>query len=995
MPDEQNEINGIAKMRQPRWRTFDAAWYVLRYPEVNDWMQREGIDDVEVFYHQLGQKYGHSPNRYFDEVWYLSFYKDVHKAVIEGIYESGFAHYCAGGHVHNSGHWLFDELEYRRRYHELTQRALEEQGFANGYDHFLEIGSERNYIGHRFFNADLCRQLSLRFPEYFAPGQSLFSSWLVLPSSIANAGRVSWYFDPVWYLNSYPSVQKDIDEGRYSSALHHYMTNGRARSFDPLEFFSEEEYEGLYPDLKAALDQGVFRNGYDHFVKFGANEGRSPGKNLGMASYMSRPQVRRDLQNKIFDTPFTHYVAGRVTPDSQAALAGVAEIDEVQAKLVFEREAEAQLPMLVRRRLDFTYSGLPEISVIMVLYNKIALTMQALASLRANYAGAIQVIIVDSGSHDQSRQLSKFVRGIKLLRYRYNIGYLEGCNAGLAEVEAPFVLYLNNDIRLAPDAVRLSLKRIRSEANIGAVGAKIIRTNMHLQEAGSVVWRDGSTYGYKRDADPNLPEANFIRDVDYCSAAFIVVRSSLLRRLAGYDPRFRPAYFEDADLCVRIIKAGFRIVYDPTVVIEHLEFGSSGASGSLALMQANLKAFARAHTDFLRNQQPAHVGNAIQARERRRDEKRILFIEDRLPLRRLGSGYVRSNDVVREMATLGYHVTVFPMLPRDQSVLDIFGDFPETVELLPDLHVADFAEFIQERTGYYDLLWVGRTHNMVRLLPILNETSRYLPSGGAVLDTEVIATPRTLGRLEVLDLPRAKQDFDEMLQEELDAAHFCQRIVTVTDNDASLVRRAGYDNVSVLGHEMRPKPTPAGFEERRDILFLGALHDAGSPNHDSLEWFVEEVLPHLDDVLPADVKFSIAGFISPSVDMSPFALHPRVDIVGAVHDLGPLFDRHRVFVAPTRFAGGLPFKVQEAASLGVPMVVTSLLASQVGWENGKQLLHAGIDDAKSFADAIVRLYQDGELWTRLRNEALSSIREECSPAKFRRDLDQIIQTCIV
>ncbi|GBR52889.1 glycosyltransferase [Neokomagataea thailandica NBRC 106555] len=987
--------NSIREARQPSWRLFEADWYLLRYPEAREWMAREGIDDVEVFYKQYGQRYGHSPNRYFDEVWYLEFYPDVRRAVIEGSYESGFAHYCAGGYVHNSGHWLFDELEYRRRYHELTQRALEEQGFSNGYDHFLEVGAERNYVGHRFFNSDLCRELALRFPEYFDVRLSLFASWLVLPAEVADAGRVSWYFDPVWYLNHYPAVQKEIDDGRYGNALHHYMTNDRARQFDPLEFFSEEEYAQLYPDLKAALEQGVFRNGYDHFVRFGANEGRSPGKNLGMDSYMSRPQVRRDLRNKLFDTPFTHYVAGRVTPDSQAALAGVAEIDEVQAKIVFEREAEAQLPMLVRRRLDFTYSGLPEISVIMVLYNKIALTMQALASLRANYAGAIQVIIVDSGSHDQSRQLLQFVRGVKLLRFRYNIGYLEGCNAGLEEVEAPFVLYLNNDIRLAPDALKLSLKRIRSEANIGAVGAKIIRTNMHLQEAGSVVWRDGSTYGYKRDADPNLPEANFIRDVDYCSAAFIVVRSSLLRRLSGYDPRFRPAYFEDADLCVRIIKAGFRIVYDPTIVIEHLEFGSSGASGSLTLMQANLKAFARAHTDFLRNQHPPHLRNAVHARERRGEEKRILFVEDRLPLRRLGSGYVRSNDVVREMAALGYHVTVFPMLPREQSVLDVFGDFPETVELLPDLHVADFAQFIQERTGYYDLLWVGRTHNMVRLLPVLNEMSRYLPSGGAVLDTEVIATPRTLGRLEVLDLEPAEQSFDEMLQEELDVAHFCQRIVTVTESDAGLVRRAGYENVSVLGHEMKPKPTPASFEERKDILFLGALHDPGSPNHDSLEWFVEEVLPHLDDVLPSDVKFTIAGFISQSVDMSPFALHPRVDIVGAVHDLEPLFNRHRIFVAPTRFAGGLPFKVQEAASLGIPMVVTSLLASQVGWDNGKQVLHAGINDAKSFADAIVRLYQDRELWGQLRNEALTAIREDCSPAKFRRDLDQIIQACIV
>lgn len=114
------------------------------------------------------------------------------------------------------------------------------------------------------------------------------------------------------------------------------------------------------------------------------------------------------------------------------------------------------------------------------------------------------------------------------------------------------------------------------------MGGKLIRTNMRLQEAGSIIWRDGATYGYLREDDPNLTTANFVRDVDYCSAAFLMVRTTLLRRLGGYDPRYTPAYFEDADLCVRILKAGMRIVYDPDVVIEHLEFGSSGAVGSHA-----------------------------------------------------------------------------------------------------------------------------------------------------------------------------------------------------------------------------------------------------------------------------------------------------------------------------------------------------------------------------------------------------------------------------
>ncbi|MBF0869361.1 glycosyltransferase [Gluconobacter japonicus] len=979
---------------QPRWRAFDEQWYLLRYPEVRDWMHEEGHRDLYAFYLETGQRYGHSPNRYFDEIWYREAYPDVRRDLIQEKWQSGFEHYCAEGFRQNSPHWLFDESGYLRRYPELTRRFLDEQGFVNGYDHYLEVGEARYYRGHPFFDDELCRRLALRFPDYFDSSIGLFASWLSLPSSIADAGRVSWYFDPVWYLDRYPDVRREIADGRYSSALHHYLTNETARRFDPQELFSEEYYAASHPDVVACIDLGSFRNGYEHFLRFGAHEGRVPKEGVDLLAHMNRPQVRNDVRNHVYDSAFAHLVAARTGDVQRAALAETPDIDENHSRQVFEREAEALLPAFARHPLDFTVTGVPEVSVIVVVYNRLALTMQALSSLRANYAGAIQLIVVDSGSHDQTRRLGELVRGAKILRFRYNIGYLEGCNAALAEVEAPFVLYLNNDLRLYPCSIAHALERLRFDEGVGAVGAKLIRTNMRLQEAGSIIWRDGSTYGYRREANPNLPEANFVRDVDYVSAAFLMIRSSLLRRLGGYDLRYRPAYFEDTDLCVRILKMGLRIVYDPNVVVEHLEYGSSGSAGSQTLMHANLRIFAKAHQDFLRHQQPAHIRNAVQARERRSDRKHILFIEDRLPLRRLGSGYVRSNDVVREMAALGYQVTVFPMLPRDQSELELFGDFPETVELIADQHLSTFPDFIQARAGYYDLVWVGRTHNMARLLPIMNEASRYLPTGGAVLDTEVISTPRTLERIKVLDLPQPKVGFDEMLRRELECAHYCQQIVAVTEHDASLVRRAGYENVSVLGHEMRIRPTAAPFETRRDILFLGALHDEGAPNHDSLEWFVGAVLPFLDDVLPEDVRFTIAGFIHPSVDVSVFARHPRVDIVGAVNDLAPLFDRHRVFVAPTRFAGGLPFKVQEAAAFGVPMVITSLLASQVGWKDGEELLSAAADDAEGFASGVARLYQDSALWARLRDGALKAVERDCAPARFRQDLSSILQACI-
>ena len=154
------------------------------------------------------------------------------------------------------------------------------------------------------------------------------------------------------------------------------------------------------------------------------------------------------------------------------------------------------------------------------------------------------------------------------------------------------------------------------------------------------------------------------------------------------------------------------------------------------------------------------------------------------------------------------------------------------------------------------------------------------------------------------------------------------------------------------------------------------------------------MLPCLEEKLPPDVGFTIAGYINPSVDMTPFAQHPRIDIAGPVEDLAALFAMHRVFVAPTRFAGGLPFKVQEAAGYGLPVVATELIRSQVGWAEGEEILSAGADDPQGFAAQVVDLHENAGLWEQIRRGGLDAVKRDCAPERFIHDLLGILQSCI-
>lgn len=252
-----------------------------------------------------------------------------------------------------------------------------------------------------------------------------------------------------------------------------------------------------------------------------------------------------------------------------------------------------------------------------------------------------------------------------------------------------------------------------------------------------------------------------------------------------------------------------------------------------------------------------------------------------------------------------------------------------------------------------------------------------------------MSAPRTIEQARVLG-HTLEHDLETMLRREFACAYFCQRIVAVNERDAGLIRLAGHGNVAVLGHMKEVTPTQSGWGERAGILFLGAFHEESSPNYDSLAWFIDQVLPLLEGRLPPEVRFTIAGYVARRVDMSPFGRNLRIDLHGPVEDIEMLYDSHRVFVAPTRFAGGIPFKVHEAASFGLPVVATELLCRQAGWTDGADILSGGTDDAQRFADRIIEAYDNEDVWTRIRNGALARITDENNRAAYHARLKEIL-----
>ena len=203
-------------------------------------------------------------------------------------------------------------------------------------------------------------------------------------------------------------------------------------------------------------------------------------------------------------------------------------------------------------------------------------------------------------------------------------------------------------------------------------------------------------------------------------------------------------------------------------------------------------------------------------------------------------------------------------------------------------------------------------------------------------------------------------------------------VLAVSEGDARSFAEHGIEDVRILSHCIDAAPTPRPFEDRSGFLFVGPVLFYGSPNADSIEWFATKIFPEVRSRLGDLATFQVAG-TNHATQLFPLEGN-GVHFLGRVPDLTSVYDSARVFVAPTRFAAGIPLKCVEAAAHGVPIVMTSLLANQLGWRAEVEVLVA--DSEADFAAQCVRLYHDADLWARIRANALQRFETTYSARTF-------------
>lgn len=962
------------------WAAFDPDWHRMSYPGATRSLAGRPGREVLAFYLEHGQGLGHSPNRYFDEAWHRKSYASIVEAIEQGKFSSAFDSYCRAGNLDRSPHWLFDEMYYRRRQADLTDTVLQQADLINGYDHFLRHGNREGRIGHPLFDPFYYLDRLPQEERAAAAEMGPYQHYLMTLDQGAADRETSRYFACAWFLQRYPDIADAVVRGDRRSALEHYLCNDTPTAFDPLPDFSEEWYLNGHAGLREAIEAGTNRNGYAHFLRHGTNELRSPAPHIDLRWYAAREPVKDSLLRHEADDAFSHWLTIGKPNGFDPAPPRDEQITDAQAMSLLRQGAAAMLPAFARNPLKFQCKGDPDLSVVAVVKGELAETMATLASLRNNWHGDIDLVLIVIGFAPDASDIARFVAGATIQRFDDAIDVNAGFVAGLACARAAYALCLGAATELAPGAIEAALRRLHSDPAIGAVGGKVLRPNGLLGSAGHVVWRDGGSHAYARDESPLVPEANFVRDVHFCSSAFLLMRSATFAALQDTGALPPADDHAAADVCLRMARAGQRIVYDPAVVVRAWTDRDPGR---------NARVDSTIHAAFLALCHEPDGRVLVSARHANSSRGRVLFIEDTVPLRNIGSGFVRANDLVATMAALGYAVTVFPVNGCRFGLGAVYADMPDTVEVMYDHNLTRLAEFLRLRRGVYDTIWVSRTHNLDRLRQILDRvfTDDSSPPT-VVLDTEAVSSVRAAS---LAALKGEEFDLQAAVRREFANAERCRSVIAVSDYEAALLRDHGCADVRTIGH-MRPlRPTPRPFKRRAGMLFAGAIHQMDSPNYDGLCWFADAVLPVVEQALGWETRLTIAGYIAPEVSLDRFRGHPRITLRGPVTDLEPLYAAHRMFVAPTRFAAGSPYKVHEAASFGLPVVATALLRHQLGWTDGQELLSAEASDPAGFAAKILALYRDEYLWSRLRVAALDRLGRENDAGRYAEVVDAALR----
>jgi GT2 family glycosyltransferase len=407
---------------------------------------------------------------------------------------------------------------YKKRY---LDESLASQ---NPLIHYLEVGASLDYWPHPLFDP--------LFYKCQLEGNSVPNP--LMHYRLAGYQEDTLHPHPLFRTDFYLSMYEDVRQAG-SNALIDFIVNGRQMERSPHPLFDSVFYGSSYAGALTSSENLLV-----HYMEQGFRLDFNPAHDFDTAFYKEKNAITNDMVN-----PLEHYVRSKCLPKIWV--------------------------------LDSKVSTEPAVSIVVLSYGASYFTVDCLESIWKNTSGYdYEVIVVDNGSSQYHlRRIQKLKGPFSLIELRSNKGYSEGNNIGVEKARASIVVLLNSDTLVTSGWLDPLVADLDAVSDVGAVGAKLIYPDGRLQTAGCGISADGTPENIGFGADPDLPEFNSQRLVDYCPGAALAFKKHVFQKAGGFDLRYTPAYYEDVDLCLKLRASGLNILYEPRSVVIHADHGST------------------------------------------------------------------------------------------------------------------------------------------------------------------------------------------------------------------------------------------------------------------------------------------------------------------------------------------------------------------------------------------------------------------------------------